>query len=204
MQVYHIPGPAPLYTNSFLLIGSEGHAVAIDPNADAQRYLDVLEENGASLTQILLTHGHFDHVGAVAALRLATGARVHLNAADAAGAQDRRLFPFTDPDCAFADGEVLDVDDMRFHVIATPGHSAGSVSLLCGELLFCGDTLFCGDAGRTDLEGGSETQLLESLAKLAAQVPDAAQVLPGHGEFSVMEQEKRTNPMLRKALGERA
>ena len=92
---------------------------------------------------------------------------------------------------------------MDFQVIATPGHTSGSVCLLCGNVLFSGDTLFCGDIGRTDLETGSMPQMNASLCRLAAKVSDEVQVLPGHGPFSIMGREKEKNYYLRAAMEER-
>ena len=143
MKIYHIPAAPPLYTNTFLLVGENGLAAAVDPAAGAQEYLRLLEQEGARLTHILLTHGHYDHVGAVEELQRKTGAKVWLAPQDACGGE--LFFPFTTPDNAYADGEEIRVDtDLAFRVIATPGHSAGSVCLLCGGLLFSGDTLFAG------------------------------------------------------------
>ncbi len=194
MKIYHIPAAPPLCTNTFLLIGENGKAAAVDPNADAARYLSLLEEHGAKLTHILLTHGHYDHVGAVEALREKTGAQVWLDPRDAAGG---RLFPFTTPDHAYTDGEEIAVDtDLVFRVLATPGHSPGSVCLLCGDALFSGDTLFAGDIGRTDLAGGDPAAMRQSLARLSAAVAEDVRVLPGHEDFSTMERERRHNPYL--------
>ena len=157
MKIYHIPAAPPLYTNTFLLVGENGLAAAVDPAAGAQEYLRLLEQEGARLTHIL----------------------------------------FTTPDNAYADGEEIRVDtDLAFRVIATPGHSAGSVCLLCGGLLFSGDTLFAGDVGRTDLPGGSWDTLRESLKKLCAAVTENVQVLPGHEEFSTMDRERANNRYL--------
>ena len=123
MKIYHIPAAPPLYTNTFLLVGENGLAAAVDPAAGAQEYLRLLEQEGARLTHILLTHGHYDHVGAVEELQRKTGAKVWLAPQDACGGE---LFPFTTPDNAYADGEEIRVDtDLAFRVIATPGHSAG-------------------------------------------------------------------------------
>lgn len=194
MQAFHIVGPAPLFTNTFLLIGSEGHAVAVDPAAAPERYLKLLEDHGATLTEILLTHGHYDHVGAVEALRERTGARVHLAREDCLGTQ---MFPLKTADADYEDGGQIAVDDMTFTVIRTPGHSAGSVCLLCGDLLFSGDTLFAHDIGRTDLEGAQPDAMPASLKKLCEAVTENAQVLPGHDRFSEMDDEKRSNPWLR-------
>lgn len=174
--------------------GENGLAAAVDPAAGAQEYLRLLEQEGARLTHILLTHGHYDHVGAVEELQRKTGAKVWLAPQDACGGE---LFPFTTPDNAYADGEEIRVDtDLAFRVIATPGHSAGSVCLLCGGLLFSGDTLFAGDVGRTDLPGGSWDTLRESLKKLCVAVTENVQVLPGHEEFSTMDRERANNRYL--------
>ena len=119
MKIYHIPAAPPLYTNTFLLVGENGLAAAVDPAAGAQEYLRLLEQEGARLTHILLTHGHYDHVGAVEELQRKTGAKVWLAPQDACGGE---LFPFTTPDNAYADGEEIRVDtDLAFRVIATPG-----------------------------------------------------------------------------------
>ena len=194
MKIYHIHAAPPLYTNTFLLVGENGLAAAVDPAAKAEEYLRLLEQDGARLTHILLTHGHHDHVGAVEQLREKTGAKVWLNPQDADGS---RLFPFTSPDNAYTDGEDIRVDtDLVFLVIATPGHSAGSVCLLCGGLLFAGDTLFAGDVGRTDLPGGSRSMQKKSLEKLCAAVTENVQVLPGHEEFSTMDAERAHNRYL--------
>ena len=155
MQAFHIPGAAPLYTNTFLLISDAGHAVVIDPAADAQTYDKILKENHARLTTILCTHGHYDHVGSAEALRTEWNAKLYCEAADLAG---DRMYPLSAADCGYAEGETVSVDELQFTVWHTPGHTPGSVVLLCGEYLFCGDTLFAGSIGRTDLEGGSSAQ----------------------------------------------
>lgn len=189
MKVLHINGPYPLQTNTFLLFGNAGHAAVIDPAADAQEYLNALKKENATLTHIFLTHGHHDHVGAVAALRRETGAKLYMNDADA------KQFHMT-PDFVYTDGEEIDVDDMCFQIIFTPGHTPGSTCLLCDDLLFSGDTLFAGDIGRCDLEGGNYDTMLKSLAKLCKTVQIDAQVLPGHAEFSTMKSEKKNNQYL--------
>lgn len=190
MKFIHIVDGPPLYTNCFLLIGNEGHAVAIDPAAPAGQFAKQLEENGATLTHILLTHGHHDHIGSVEALRQQYGARVYIGAADAA------QFGIA-ADETYTDGGSIVVDDMKFTTIFTPGHTPGSVCIRCGEWLFSGDTLFAGDIGRTDFAGGSRADMTASLKKLLREVPDNPQVLPGHEEFSTMDAERQTNPYLR-------
>ena len=198
MQAFHIPGAAPLYTNTFLLISDAGHAVVIDPAADAQTYDKILKEHHVPLTAILCTHGHYDHVGSAKALQAEWNAKLYCEKADLAG---DRMYPLSAADYGYAEGESIAVDELTFTVWHTPGHTPGSVVLLCGEYLFCGDTLFAGSIGRTDLEGGDSRKMDESLRKFAAlPVPAEAQVLPGHGDFSTFGQEAATNFYIKNAL----
>ncbi|MDL2293250.1 MBL fold metallo-hydrolase [Ruminococcaceae bacterium OttesenSCG-928-D13] len=192
MKAIHIVDGPPLYTNCFLIISDAGHAVAVDPAAEARRFEEALEENGATLSAIFLTHGHHDHVGSVEPLRAKYGAKVYLNEADA------KQFGIK-ADESFTDGQEIVLDELRFKVYSTPGHTPGSVCIEIGDLLFTGDTLFAGDIGRTDFPGGDQKAMRESLKKLRDTVPGDPQVLPGHEEFSSMEQERKNNPYLRQA-----
>ncbi len=192
MKAMHITAEGPYYTNCFLLVGEAGHAVAIDPAADAAIFTKALEESGATLSLILLTHGHHDHVGAVEALRKQCGAKLMMNDADA------KQFGMS-PDETFTDGGSFTVDDMTFETIFTPGHTPGSTCIRCGELLFTGDTLFAGDIGRTDFPGGSMAEMKKSLRKLRDYTDEDLQVLPGHEEFSSLSYEKQHNPYMRDA-----
>ena len=200
MKAFHIVGPAPLCTNTFLLVTDAGHAVAIDPAADASLYEQALEQTGAKLTHILCTHGHYDHVGAVKQLREKWGGKVYLDPADAKG---NSSLPMTESDCGYVDGGEIKVDELTFKTWHTPGHTPGSWVILCGDMFFTGDTLFHGSIGRTDLPGGSMMQMEESLQKLLElPVPDKARVLPGHEAFSTMADEKRHNYYLREFMEE--
>lgn len=182
MQAYHIVGPAPLYTNTFLLISDAGRAAVIDPAADAGEYEKLLKEKGASLAAIFCTHGHYDHVGSAAALRRAHGAKLWCEAADVQGNQ---MYPLAEADSGYEEGETIPLDELNFTVWHTPGHTAGSVCILCGNYFFTGDTLFADSMGRTDLPGGDVRAMDASLKKLTGlPVPKDAQVLPGHGGFS--------------------
>lgn len=196
MKIQHIPGRAPLYTNTFLMITEAAHGIIVDPAAAPQTYLDALKAEGAVLTHILLTHGHYDHVGAVAELRKATGCQVYMDPADAMGTQ---MLPLTKDlvDHNWPVNGELKIDELTFTVYHTPGHTPGSVCLVCGNLMFSGDTLFAGSCGRTDLPGGSMGQMQQSLSLLAAlPLSDEVKVLPGHEAFSTMGQERRSNPYL--------
>ena len=196
MKIQHIPGLAPLYTNTFLLVTDAGHGIVVDPAAAPQTYLDALQAAGAPLTHILLTHGHYDHVGAVADLRKATGCQVYMDPADAQGSA---MLPLTrdQVDASWPAGDTLAIDELTFQIYHTPGHTPGSVCLGCGELLFSGDTLFAGSCGRTDLPGGSVRAMQQSLALLAGlPLADDTQVLPGHESFTTLGRERRSNPYL--------
>lgn len=196
MKIQHIPGAPPLYTNTFLLVTDAGHGILVDAAAAPQTYLDALEKEGTSLTHILLTHGHYDHVGAVAALRQKTGCKVYMDPVDAVGSQMQPLTRDLVDEGWPAQGE-LKIDELTFQIYHTPGHTPGSVCLRCGNLLFSGDTLFAGSCGRTDLPGGSIAQMQQSLSLLAAlPLPDETQVLPGHEAFSTLGRERRSNPYL--------
>lgn len=200
MKAFHIVGPAPLCTNSFLLVTDAGHAVAIDPAADVSLYEQALEQTGAKLTHILCTHGHYDHVGAVKQLKEKWGCKVYLDPADAKG---NSSLPMTESDSGYVDGGEIKVDELTFKTWHTPGHTPGSWVILCGDMFFTGDTLFHGSIGRTDLPGGSMMQMEESLQKLLElPVPDKARVLPGHEAFSTMADEKRHNYYLREFMEE--
>ena len=196
MQLQHIHGVPPLYTNTFLIITNAKHGILIDAAAEPGVYLKALDEAGATLTHILLTHGHYDHVGAVPALKKATGCKVYLDKQDAQGSQ---LLPLT-PDVVtndWAGVKELTIDELTFNVYHTPGHTKGGVCLACYGLLFSGDTLFAGSCGRTDFAGGSMQEMQQSLALLAGlPLPDATKVLPGHEDFSTLGQERSTNPYM--------
>lgn len=200
MKVTHILGAAPLYTNTFLIVTDQRHGILIDAAAEPETYKKALAEQGATLTHILLTHGHYDHVGAVAALRRETGCKVYLDPADALG---NDLYPLksSDVDEAWPVSGSLAIDELTFTVYHTPGHTPGSVVLAMGNMLFCGDTLFAGSCGRTDMPGGSGIRMQQSLSMLAeSDLRDDAQVLPGHGESSTLGLERRSNPFMTEGM----
>lgn len=195
MNIQHIHGVAPLYTNTFLIITNAKHGILIDA-AEPGVYLKALDEAGATLTHILLTHGHYDHVGAVAALKKATGCKVYMDPVDAQGSQLLPLTPDVLTDNWPANDE-LTIDELTFKIYHTPGHTRGGVCLSCYGLLFSGDTLFAGSCGRTDFPGGSMQEMAKSLSLLAElPLPDATKVLPGHEGFSTLGQERSTNPYM--------
>ncbi len=190
MKMIHILDGPPLYTNCFLLVSEKGNAVAVDPAAPVAKFVAALEEENAKLTHIFLTHGHPDHVASADELRARYGAKLYMNEGDA-----RKYRPKAD--VYFKDGETIEVDEMAFRILFTPGHTPGSTCIECGDYLFTGDTLFAEDIGRTDLPGGSAAEMKQSLQKLLRCISGDPQVFPGHEEFSTFSYEKQHNPYLR-------
>ena len=117
MQGFHIPAAPPLYTNTFLLISDAGHAVVIDPAAEVHSYDEILKQHNATLTTILCTHGHYDHVGSAAALKAEWNATLYCEKADLAG---DRMYPLSAADCGYTEGEQIAVDELRGTPPATP------------------------------------------------------------------------------------
>lgn len=193
----------PIGTNCYILEDEATKlAAVIDPGDEAEKILSVLKEDGVETRYILLTHGHYDHTTGVPDLhRALPEAQVYIHKADAQGAGSR-LFPLAGEiaDLHFYDeGDTLPLGGLTIHVLHTPGHSKGGVTLQVGDVLFCGDTLFAGSCGRTDLNGGSYEEIMQSLKRLG-QLPGDWHVCPGHDVTSTLERERKTNPFLREAL----
>lgn len=193
----------PIGTNCYILEDEAAKlAAVIDPGDEAEKILSVLKEDGVETRYILLTHGHYDHTTGVPALHQALPeAQVYIHKADAQGAGSR-LFPLAGEiaDLHFyGEGDTLPLGGLTIHVLHTPGHSKGGVTLQVGDVLFCGDTLFAGSCGRTDLNGGSYEEIMQSLKRLG-QLPGDYHVCPGHDVTSTLERERKTNPFLREAL----
>ena len=189
---------AGIHTTNCYFLACEGDACFIDPDGVNEAMLDALAESGARLRYILLTHGHFDHVGGVAALHERfPDAEIYLSAKDAA--MQHSLFSLDVVGVgakSYGEGDELPFGDSFIHVYATPGHTQGSVTLAVGEHLFTGDTLFKGTCGRTDLPGSDPAAMKASLKRLKELSGDR-KVYPGHGAASTLEQEKEFNPFLR-------
>ena len=173
----------------------------IDPGDESNAILDYLEEHHLHCRAILLTHGHYDHVGAVEGVQEETGATVWMHEGDDARVRRNPHFPFALPVGGkyYQDGDVVEVGALRFEVIATPGHTPGGVTLRCGEALFTGDTLFKGSCGRADLPGGDMEEELRSLKKICA-LPGEYEVYPGHMDASTLERERMFNYYCRAAM----
>jgi glyoxylase-like metal-dependent hydrolase (beta-lactamase superfamily II) len=194
--------------NCFIVRPDGGdHAVIIDPGEEAPRLLAALEEWGVTLDAILLTHTHFDHVGAVAPVARATGAPVYCPQLEVPVLQDVMAFvpwpgfgPYEswDPEHTVAGGETLELAGLTFDVIFTPGHSPGHVTYAVrGEpALFSGDVLFENSVGRIDFPGGDGPTLMRSIATLLERFDDDTVVYPGHMGITTLGRERASNPFL--------
>jgi hydroxyacylglutathione hydrolase len=183
------------------------HAVIVDPGEEAPRLLQAIEDAGVTLDAILLTHTHFDHVGAVAPVATATGAPVYCPQLEVPVLQDIMAYvpwpgfgPFEswDPEETVAGGETLELAGLTFDVIFTPGHSPGHVTYAVrGEpALFSGDVLFRDSIGRTDLPYGDTPTLMRSIASLLERFDDDTVVYPGHMGLTTLGRERAHNPFV--------
>ena len=189
----------PIATNLYVL-GDEasGEAIAIDTAIPCVEWVTTtLAERGWKLKLIVSTHRHWDHIGDNAPLSQATGAQIAAHTLDRHGLEHPTaiMAPFPIPPSVpaidLAEGSLIKFGEIDLKVLHTPGHTEGSVCLLAANerLLFTGDTLFAGSWGRTDLPGGSDEQMVDSLARLSAMATDL-RVLPGHGRLSTLDAEK--------------
>jgi hydroxyacylglutathione hydrolase len=182
-------------------------AIVIDPGEEAGRLLEAIDALEVDVAGILLTHTHFDHVGAVAPLARATGAQVWCPELEVPVLADiMRFVPWPgfgpyesyDADNTVAGGERLELAGLEIDVLFTPGHSPGHVtySIPAEHAIFSGDVLFAGSIGRTDLPGGDAATLMRSLGMLVEALPGETAVYPGHMGTTTIGRERATNPVL--------
>jgi hydroxyacylglutathione hydrolase len=183
-------------------------AIVVDPGDEIEDVLAILARHSLKVKAIVITHAHIDHIGGAAKLKAATGAPVYMNA------RDQELYDRLDIQAAWLqiktpeqtsidsearDGDSIALGDAVFHVLHTPGHTQGSISLWipAENKLLAGDTLFRDSIGRTDLPGGDGRQILRSIRDKLLTLPEDAVVVPGHGGSTTIGREKERNPFLR-------
>ncbi len=192
-----------LITNCYIVTDENTLECAIiDPGAHASVILNYLEENKLKAKAILITHGHFDHTTAAENVSKGTGAPIYVNQKDCMRGEHSSMH-YRAPEGVkyYAEGDEINISGLKFKVLETPGHSPGSVTLMCEDALFTGDTLFQDSCGRTDLEGGNMQTLLASLKKLYNLEGDF-DVYPGHAGSTTLERERRFNYYMQRAIEE--
>lgn len=198
MKMYHIR-TGLLHVNSYFLVNDNNEAVLIDCGEYYKLIKQTEEKYGFKVKAVLLTHAHFDHSGSAKKLQ-DDGAKIYISKLDAPKLLNEdnlssnfgRKFDYVTADYLFEDGEEISPCGIPFKVIATPGHTDGSVTFLCGNMLFTGDTLFLQSVGRTDFKTGDRDALVNSVKRLYNLKGDYS-VYPGHDDFTTLEHERKYN-----------
>lgn len=206
MEIIRLKPLSVCDTNCYIVASDLGNAALIDAPADADYILKELELYGLTLKKILLTHGHFDHVGAVADLAERTGCSVYIHKLDIKKLSEdadgllvnlfrvRGFKPF-DGAVAVDDGDIIRLDEIEFDVVHTPGHTSGSVCYITGDVMFSGDTLFARSVGRTDMPDGDYRSLMNSM-EIIKDLGGDLKIYPGHMCETTLENERKYNPYL--------
>ncbi|MBS1126485.1 MAG: metallo-beta-lactamase family protein [Nitrospirae bacterium] len=191
-----------LQVNCFISYDEDSlEAMVVDPGDEPDKIIKFIEDRKLTVSRIVCTHAHFDHIGAVRRLKEKTGAPVMIHKGDAdiyMGADKQgTLWGFhieqpPEPDIFVNDGDEIAVGRSRFKVLHTPGHSPGGICLYGEGVIFTGDTIFAGSVGRTDFPGGSVTDLKRSFSEIISMPPET-RILPGHGPLTTVKREKKYN-----------
>ncbi len=201
--------PVSVYATNCYIVGCDDtlEGVVFDPGGDAPAILEKLKKHNLRIKYIILTHGHFDHIGALAEIRDETGARVaiHNNDSDMLVNPGKSLSSLAGenskavhPDILLEDGQQLEVGHLALKILHTPGHTRGGIcAVIDDSVLICGDTLFAGSIGRTDLPGGNYDTLISSIKSKLMGLADEMPVYPGHGPATTIGRERNGNPFLR-------
>ncbi|MBR4023448.1 MAG: MBL fold metallo-hydrolase [Ruminococcus sp.] len=203
----HVLQLGTLGANCYIIETAPAQCVAVDIGGSAERFLEFLRSKKLTLNKILLTHGHFDHMGGVEAVRAATGAEVYIHADDAHKLENaesslathipgERFTAVKEYISTIGDSFIND-GKLCFKVMHTPGHSAGSVCYICDDVIFSGDTLFRLSMGRTDFYDGSNGAMHNSLLRLS-MLNGNYTVYPGHGEETTLDFERNNNPYMQR------
>lgn len=200
--------PAGIYAVNCYIIGDEAtnKAAVIDPGGDVDRIIKLLEDNELKLEYIILTHAHGDHIGGVEELKERTGVFVYMHEDDLYMLRDSNAnqsaaiggpIVEAETDKFVNDGDILELGELKLSIIHTPGHTKGGISIQVDKFIFTGDTLFANSIGRSDLEGGNEEQIMDSIKNKLFVLDEDLIVLPGHGSATTIKIEKTTNPYVR-------
>ncbi len=199
--------PSMVYANCYILKDEKsGEALVVDPGTYNKRFEALIRQEGVTaLKYIVLTHGHFDHIGGIEKLRKDFGGEIAIHKEDADCLYDKNkslaskfFLPQNNvkADILLSDGSELSLGEHTIRVVHTPGHTKGSVCYVVSDMIFSGDTLFRGTVGRTDFPGGSYDEIIASLTKLASLEGDFA-VYPGHDASTTLESERQYNPYMK-------